>query len=211
MDTAAECLQFAVRFAQMDLGSLGVRDWRRLRADLTAFLGIEVVQGGLLLTRRVVYALIDTRPFPTEYPEALFRELQQQTQRVLDGVLDTRAAWLSYQQSQEETLSPMPRFSSSFHSQLICVDHASGRQSLCITGSVYDLYIFLLQVQLVDEPPSSILRCPECRTIFYRVGKQKYCSRPCTNRVNARDYRHSAHVKRRTGSAVRKPRARKGV
>ena len=46
MDTAAECLQFAVRFAQMDLDSLGVRDWRSLRADLTAFLGIEVAHGG---------------------------------------------------------------------------------------------------------------------------------------------------------------------
>lgn len=34
-----------------------------------------------------------------------------------------------------------------------------------------------------------ILTCPECREPFYRVRKQKYCSRLCANNASVKRYR----------------------
>jgi len=51
--------------------------------------------------------------------------------------------------------------------------------------------LFLLNQESLDR----IRRCPECPTIFYRVQKQKYCSRACTNRANVRTWRQREEVK----------------
>jgi endogenous inhibitor of DNA gyrase (YacG/DUF329 family) len=42
-----------------------------------------------------------------------------------------------------------------------------------------------------------VRRCPECQTVFYRVRKQQYCSRRCTNRANMRQWRQTEKGKTR--------------
>ena len=61
---------------------------------------------------------------------------------------------------------------------------------LMVCGTPRDLFWWNLSVLLLAEQPGRhILRCPECDTIFYRVQKQAYCSRTCSNRVMQRRFR----------------------
>src|SRR5262249_19706306 len=51
---------------------------------------------------------------------------------------------------------------------------ARGKTRDCILGRLIEI--------LRRANPKPFMRCPQCRQIFYRKGKQIFCSRTCTNR-----------------------------
>ena len=60
---------------------------------------------------------------------------------------------------------------------------------LILSGSYsHVLYVqAALLLLIVHHPTRSRLRsCPECRAVFLRIRKQRYCSRRCVNRANMR-------------------------
>jgi hypothetical protein len=63
------------------------------------------------------------------------------------------------------------------------------------SGSVRDMFLLTLHWLLYQESRSRIKRCPECGAIFYRIQKQQYCTRICTNRANVRTWRQREEVK----------------
>ena len=63
------------------------------------------------------------------------------------------------------------------------------RTTWYIRGAPRDVLLFMVQLMLVVETTACIQRCPECTRLFYRAGKQKYCSPRCTNAVALRHYR----------------------
>ena len=58
-----------------------------------------------------------------------------------------------------------------------------------IAGKPHGLFLDLLFTLLSKAGTvSPVLRCPECENLFYRIRKQKYCSRPCVAKANWRAY-----------------------
>ncbi len=59
-----------------------------------------------------------------------------------------------------------------------------------VFGSTRDVVLYELFTLLRDsEETKRIQLCPECRKIFYKVKRQKYCSQRCANRDYMRQYR----------------------
>lgn len=192
IQTAAERLQFVIRFAQIDLESLRAGDWLNLREDCLAFLGIEV-QGGMLgiqIPRDSggIIAMPLNSPLPIEFSVEDFKTLQADTRRILDE-------WVGPAPGEQGMLSPHD-----IHA-LYTVTRARRRTGaswvswLQVQGETRDLFLLVLFHLLSQESMDYVRRCPECRTIFYRIGKQQYHSKQCANRANVRKWRQGAEGK----------------
>jgi hypothetical protein len=192
MKTGAERLQFVIRFAQMDLDTLRAGDWLNLREDCMAFLGIEV-QGGMLgiqLSRDSggIIGFPLNSPFPTELSVEDFKGLQADTRRILDE-------WVGSAQGEQGALEGVDihaRYMVTRTRRDVSSPWVSLRQVVGLTREIFLLVLFDL---LGHESMDYVRRCPECGAVFYRVGKQQYCSRPCVNRANVRNWRQRDEVK----------------
>jgi hypothetical protein len=56
------------------------------------------------------------------------------------------------------------------------------------SSSPAHLFFIRFGLVLMEEGTSQIQKCPECQRAFYRVRKQKYCSKTCINRVSRRKW-----------------------
>ena len=183
LPTAAERLQFVVRFAQMNLDALRPGDWLNLRDDFTRFFGIFREEMIPQLAPGVYCVPYEA---PEKVSEDTIRTLRYAVSRMLEFVVDPHfvyrgniGAIRTAHYWREDHIRPGRR-----------------RCVLMLTGSFYDVFLLLLSFLLPEEPTEHILRCPECETIFYRARKQQYCSRPCVNRANVRAWRQSEEGKR---------------
>jgi hypothetical protein len=176
----------------MDLDRLRPGDWLNLRDDLEAFLGRHrldrlVSQEDPAAPLAALGDIVGTPtepPYPEEYGVDDFRVLQQETKCTLSRMLDKREG--------------VPVASSPVLIPVRCdllnfgfVPSLAGRNMLEVSGTTRDTFLMVLYVRLSREPTDRILRCPECQTIFYRVRKQRYCSRPCVHRAAARKWRRT--------------------
>jgi hypothetical protein len=192
MRTAKERLEFAIRLAQMDLDRLRPGDWLNLRDDLDAFLGRNLVNwlvsqedpGAPLVAIGDIVGVPTEAPYPEQYTMDDFRVLQQETKRILSRMLDQR----------EGVDVPSSPLLISVRCDLMnfgYVPSLAGRNMLEVSGTTQNTFHMVLYTLLSREPTDRILRCPECQTIFYRVRKQQYCSRPCVHRAAARKWRRT--------------------
>jgi hypothetical protein len=191
MKTDAERLQFAIHFAQTDLDTLRAGDWLNLREDSMAFLGIEVQGGGIGIQiprdSRGIIAMPLNSPLPTEFTVEDFKVLQAHTRRILDE-------WVGPAQGEQGMLSPHAIPALYTVTRIRRAD-ASWVSYLQVQGDTRELFLLVLFHLLHQASTHYVRRCPECGTIFYRVGKQQYCSRPCVNRANVRNWRQRDEVK----------------
>jgi hypothetical protein len=181
-------LQFAIRFAQMDLETLRPGDWLNLRDDLAVFLGYalgiyEREQKGELDTSDLQGTL------PQAFTEADFRSLQADVKQVLQSLVHRGMVNLE------------PKEISAAYS-LFNSPNGSFRV-LRARGTTHDMFLLRLFFLLNQQPLDCIRRCPECSTIFYRIKKQQYCSRACTNKANVRNWRQSEEVKEKEREKAR--------
>jgi len=190
MASAAQRLQFVVAFAQMDLEGFRPGDWLNLREDLGLCLagpwaGLELGRDPLPLTGdgEDILARATVPPFPDTYSEESVQRLQVETFTILnDMVLATR-------ESRTTTLPSIPLQVAMTIPSLDGLVTASGQQLLIVEGATRDVFLYLVMFLVQRGGGKFILRCPECRTIFYRNRNQEYCSRPCVNRVSQRLWR----------------------
>jgi hypothetical protein len=191
--TAAQRLQFVVRFAQMDLDTLRPGDWLNLRDDLRAFflgswykhdLGSDSLPP---LAAGDVFVHPTARPFPEEYPEEEFRTLQSETYKILRQAIPLEGEMYG----TPPPVVPQPVAIDGPIS--LTVPHldglipAKGRHMLVAEGSTRDMFLLLTFLLLAKESTARIRRCPECDSLFYRA--KTYCSRTCANRVATRKWR----------------------
>jgi hypothetical protein len=184
MWTAAERLQFIVRFAQMQLDALRPGDWLNIRDDFHAFWRQRetAAEPGGIMAQPLQH------PSPQEYTEADFRALQTEVYGILNGFVCERES---------------PGFSlqlAEIHAQFGILnvgarDIPGGWTLLQALGHTRDMFLLIFFFLLSRQPTDRILRCPECHTIFCRIRKQKYCTRACSNRATVRQWRQSATVK----------------
>src|SRR5262249_15382771 len=169
MKTDAERLQFVIRFAQMDLDTLRPGDWLNLRDDLGSFLtgslyGPEYYTGDTPIGGDVEVRPMEP-PFPYEYPKDAFRELQQKTRYILcTMVVNSRAG--------HSVWAPIPLQVQLATPSLDGLIPATGQHLLIAEGPTRDMFLLLVFVLIARGSTARVLCCPECSTIFYRVGKQ---------------------------------------
>jgi hypothetical protein len=192
MQTAKERLQFVICFAQKELESLRAGDWLNLREDCLVFLGIKV-QGamrGIQLPQDSggIIAMPLNSPFPMEFSVEDFKALQADTLRILDE-------WAGPAPGEQGRLSPHDI------QALYTVTRTRSRTSdswvswLQVQGTTRDLFLLILFHLLGQESMDYVRRCPECRMIFCRIGKQQYHSKTCANRANVRKWRQTKEGK----------------
>jgi hypothetical protein len=221
-------LQFVLHFTRLDLATLADEAWYDLQDDLLAFLTLgtarrqedpqERTYGGLELRRTVrragglessssirvdlrheTCALVRDEDFPL--PDTLVRTIQTVSTQMLEGALAPPlppldglpvlipVQWAPVLEGPVQML----------HSQI----HPGEGTTRVLKASPRDAFLFLLSEILTHEAIDRIQRCPDCRTLFYRLGKQKYCSTACTNRAGVRQWRQ-----RQAGTCTTAVRAR---
>ena len=189
METAADRVQFALRFAQMNLDTLSPGRALTLREDLEDFLCVRPGKQHTVNPGGMVVAGLSTLtpPLPQDYSEDAMRQLQQETLAIFSSVVDSRTLFVNNftHDVSQGWVNITGQFSLSSFPDL----RKKSSSHLMIKGPTRDVFLMTLLVLLNHEPTDRILRCPECHTIFYRVRKQQYCSRPCTNRANVRQWR----------------------
>jgi hypothetical protein len=183
--------QFVLHFAQLDLDALRPSGWLKLREDLAWFLTGSVAG-------RVYYAGdtplpgdIEIRPFeppsPLEYPEEAFRALQHEIIPLVQSMVG----------AAHPGMGAGPRLP---FQAVLCAPSLdglipeTGQHLLIVEGSTRDAFILRVFALMVRDSTTRLRRCPECNVIFYRMGKQQYCSRPCVNRATVRTWRERAEV-----------------
>jgi hypothetical protein len=196
-------LQFVLRFVQLDLATFDDDAWYALQDELVAFLlhgtaqrladpeseagvalplhrnvrqgfGLELASWVRADLRHATCAILRDEDFPV--PDAEVRVIQAASKQMLEDARTPRVfpggAW-----------EPGPMRIS--HRQA----PGAGGTIRYIEASPRDAFLFVLSEILTHEAIDRIARCPDCRTLFYRLGKQKYCSTACTNRVGVRQWR----------------------
>jgi hypothetical protein len=173
-DTAKR-LKFAIHFAAMDLDNMRPGDWLNLKDDLASFLDCKRRPRVYVHTKGAVLVNPSEQPLPGEYTDEDFRALQQDTNLLLQslvwdggftaGMLDIHAY---------VGIVPLPETTDYVH---------------CVQGATRDVFLLYLWLLIREEGIDRIRRCPECNKMFYRVAKQQYCTRACTNRANVRTWR----------------------
>jgi hypothetical protein len=183
MLTVQERIRLMLDFAGMELDQLRAGDWMNLREDLLAFIMGIRQEGPVAMTMPVwdtggVLAVPLTHPMPQELTPEEFQALQAEVRSCLqsmilpaDMVRQTPTAGMAVIETEK------PKF----------VFHGSGL--LQVIGSTREAVLVTLGLLINKLPPDTLLRCPECATIFFRNRSQRYCSRRCVNRVNQRDLR----------------------
>ena len=168
----AKRMEFAIEFAGENLKERPPdSQWLKLREDLELFLGqtgeheIPEMGGMMCLTTDSVYVLTEDD----------LRKLQDEMKSVLEGAV-------SHRNQRERGL----QFSAVKLEYSATVSTEGFFPSLYVKGSVRDCLFGMLFHILGTTETKAILRCPECQQIFYRRGKQVFCTRTCTNRAMIR-------------------------
>jgi hypothetical protein len=73
------------------------------------------------------------------------------------------------------------------------------RSVLVVSGTVRDVFMYVLLLTLAQEPNASVRRCQTCGEMFMRAGKRLFCSRRCTNKASMTRWhaRHGVDAARR--------------
>ncbi len=177
-------LKFAIRFAAMDLAALRPGDWLNLQDDLASFLGCKRGQGELVSAKGAIRMTPLAHPLPYEYTESDFRTLQRETNTLLQS--------LAYEDMLSAEMLDI-------HAHVGIVSLPPTGWTISVAqGGTRDMFLLYLWLLIREEGIGHIKRCPEpkCGAIFYRIKKQKYCSRTCTNRATVRAWRQHEEVKK---------------
>lgn len=237
MTPVNERLQFALDFAQMDLGRLPPDGWAELTQDFSHFLfGSDHEITPFLKGQRQygVFAVPDVYSFLRALTPDEFRALQQKVFQLFDRYAaiceDPQGVWgrrmslmakiaaVALSGSKEDIGdlydSPELREHVQMHGNSPTVQialqlwPAPGRfgkgHHLLVGGSLPDIFIFITTFLLYESPGTTILRCPDCKTLFQRHGRQKYCSRECVNRATVREFRAKKKARSHRGKTPSK-------
>jgi hypothetical protein len=151
-----------------------------LREDLAIFLGCKAGQQPQYPAVGIM-AGPDIHPEDDKFTEAAIRELQKDVRRLLQGAVDRMPL-------EAPAVPIQGLFSIMFSSQ-------GTEKRIVGYGPTRDMVLITLLSLLDPEHLDRIRKCPECNSIFYRIAKQQYCGRRCTNTANMRNYRQREQVK----------------
>jgi hypothetical protein len=196
-----ERIGFAVRFATTNLGQNREGDWLNLRDDLNQFLGAGPDDEINVKLSKGVYITADP---DTEgisgvaASEADVRAIQADVQQLLTGFAGPARTTGRFPKG----LKAVPI---ALDYRVARIRHPERRQNgssvVVASGNLRDCVLAVLLHLLVQQPGSPVELCPECQKVFYRQGKQVFCSRQCTNRAMTKRKRERDREKELTRRA----------
>jgi hypothetical protein len=194
-------LPFAIRFANLDLEGLRRGDWFNLFDDVIDFVGFRTgrtIDEARRQARRVgVSPWPGSGSFSEKINQGTIRTLQSEVRQLLHGEMDFQENLDAKQRGESPAREAPPQIPEIHIKYWVSWERDQDEDAaLFHDGSLRDLFLSTLVFLLVRDV-AHVRRCPECRTIFYRVRKQRYCTRTCTNRANMRDWRNTAQGKAR--------------
>ena len=182
---AEDRLRFAIRFARTNLENRRPGDWLNLRDDFNRYLGRK----GEGYTLADVGGLL---AMSLENPDDISKEQLTEVQAAIKQLFSIFAGGTG------STVAVSLNYS---------VLKLAGVPVVQVRGNFKDCVVAILVNLLASYPPAPIAICPDCGRLFYRVGKQKFCDRQCTNRAMTRRKRERDKAKETKARA--KPRSRK--
>jgi hypothetical protein len=186
MSTIDDQLEFAIRFARMDLDHLSRGDWLNLCDAVKGF-----IYGAHDRAREIGFIpWPDVNDFSDPSPER-FRALQADVRKVLFGNLVARKDYEQYQRGEGvERHAPLdlPEVSGVRYYLFWGTEKPSGGSYINASGPSRDMFLLKLMFLLAHDI-SRVRHCAECHQIFYRVRHQRFCSPACRNRANTRHFR----------------------
>jgi hypothetical protein len=186
MTTDADRVRFAVEFVSHSALQMNARDLDKLRRGLPEFLGLTQrgiePPGGFGVDVSVVRA-----PYPKDIGKVALFDLQRDAYAMISAAVDGKGfAPTTISDSQELSVD--------------VVGGSDGPRTGRIGGSLRAGFLLTLWFLLISEAGAPVMRCPECKSIFVRVRRQKYCKAQCTDRATWRNY--PAEKKRNRPSRV---------
>jgi hypothetical protein len=223
MRTAEERLKFAIEFSQMEFEYLRQGDLMNLREDLLMFLYPEGQMAQL--AKHSKYPIMDTlswafneedrkprdfsfvplldKPWPQEYSTDEIRALQTKCLSVIESAV-----------YQGHSIRVATRCELNIRLEFV-IRPGTDDPSPFVGGSTEDVFMYRLYELLTRESRKRIVSCPSCRKIFYKVRKQKYCSRRCGIRQYMQDYRQTekgqAAIARANATQYQRKMRKKGI
>jgi hypothetical protein len=199
IQTGLDNLRFIVDFAQADLKVMRAGDKLNLREDLFSFADAIVYSPDL--KPKAATAVLTCPASPEGISDKALEKAQAEFMQIFRGV------------TLLQTGAPGPQYVARMPDVEFYVDEDHQKQTVIRPGGeVADILLYRL-IQLL-EPSTNLLRrlriCPECKKIFVKVKRQKYCSQICANRAYMREYRaikgesdsnHKQYVKRKEKQA----------
>jgi len=184
--TPAERLQFAVQFAQLDLGALRPGDWLNLNDDFLEFFGVR---------RNDHVELLQVEGIPVS-PRCFDPAMREEDTREDFEALQKEVRDILYRLVEPVQIGPLVLTSISHGTLSIryVFQRVQEKNYFVAEGRTRDLFL-LIVLDLLWHHPGRIQRCKECEMIFYRVQKQLYCTRACANRASVRNHRQREEVK----------------
>ena len=181
--TGLERLRFAVELANTDLERFRAGDWLNCREELGEFLLAKAGAAASFQDLGGILAQPIEPPFPHDFPEEAFRVLQTDVRDVL------RATALGVRAVNQRGASLRALKTKAVPTLKLAVLPLPTHGQISASGSVRDTFLLILFF-LLAQRPRIIRECPEpnCRTLFVKQGKQKYCARLCASRASVRDY-----------------------
>ena len=195
MKTVDDKLKWLVHFAGLDLATLRPGDLVNLRDDLAEFIG-----GGSAFTGWAKLSMPLQTPLPADYTPDDFARLQGETRALLGGLVVGRDA---LQAPDGGADAPQIALGAGLRLAVLPLPPPL-RPRLTITGATRDMFLFTLASLLTTGAVEKLRQCPECRTIFYRIRKQIFCTRGCTNRAAQRALRKKPGARKRQRAAARR-------
>jgi hypothetical protein len=167
------------------------KELSKLRKELLEFITPEVQTFASKDVHIVAFPTSGT--MPDDYTVMDFAELQQWCWVFLEGV---------------EPALPRREYVKIVAGYLLVRSPDMAKFTTMLTGATKDLFLLMLHQSLLLEPASRIRRCPEpkCRRFFYRVKKQKFCSRNCAVRASMRNLLRRKAESRRAKEGAKKRR-----
>jgi hypothetical protein len=177
--------------------------------------------------------MVTEPPWPEEYSREAFEILQAAVKGALltaaaHGGHDRYRVQVNIDTEQRATAEPAEPFRAPDSGQAIDADaflvpvttqwmvfgeSESLPPVLVTTGAARDVFLMKLFFLMLQHGCANIKSCPECGRLFWRVRRQKYCSRTCVNRVNMREWTRSKReqaARRAASRQTRTKRAKKG-
>jgi len=188
---AAEQLKFIVDFANMDLQATREGDWINLQEDFSRFHPAITRQepGHTGLFVFVPEKNVELK----KYPKLKFVPLQNELKAILFA-----------------KFPPAEKFRMTDEIK-ITIRYVYGSKNINLAfGEHRDLFLQRTMDLLENSEISSKIRqCPECEKFFLRVRRQLYCSAPCVDKANKRDWLKTPAGKRYLKKTKKKRRSKK--
>jgi hypothetical protein len=187
MSTIGAQLEFAIRFARMDLDHLSRGDWLNLCDAVRIF-----IYGAHDRAREIGFMpWPEVNDFSDPTPER-FHALQADVRKVMSGNVVAREDYEQHQRGERVTRHAPLDLPEIRATTWLFWNTDNGQSYMNASGSSRDMFLLKLMFLLAQDV-SHVRRCDACHEVFYRVRHQRFCSPSCRNRTNTRRFREVHH------------------